>query len=459
MNINKIVLFVTLGNRDLQIPPDAKLPLNFFKAHFDEGSEDSGSNYVVKKNDQQFIYHSESIWNSFEDCKSQVTFPMVEKCLDLIPRPDEIVIITTKQNPFNSQDCHFVALFLEKWLNEKGYFVKYRPIEFPPIDFEKLVEYYSGLFEEYSSGYEMYFGNSGGTPDMRTASNFAGMFKGINFITIPAKQSSNDKNLFVKNYREQEKLVLKHIVENMLSNFDFSGLLSLPIDEKSKDYAHYALARIAFDFDTAKYYAGKLMDPDLKIPDIENIKILETEMLQSARIKFHQKSFADYLWRLFTIMENLLIPYVESLMNGKIVHNKKNNHQDWNNLISNIPKLREFLEQQKIGDAPLNFAEPNIYAYSKILKFFENEDKWSKPDLLVRIQKNLENLRSLRNSIAHNYDGISLEKINSQLVKSTFLNMETSADNFNKMLCSYCEIKFDSHGIYSQIIQKIKSEL
>ncbi len=462
MGENKIILFVTLGNRDLQIHFNAILPVNIFENHFDEGSLDSGQNYVIKKNDKLFIEHSKAIWDEYETCKDQVVFPMVQKYISLInDEPDEIIIITTKQTPFDAQDCHYVALFLERWLKEKyGYYSKYFPIDFSPVDFEKLVEYYTDIFDKYDSNQNLYFGNSGGTPDMRTASHFAGMFRGINFITIPTRLKLGNDDYHIKTYKKQEQLVLKHIVLNMLNNFDFSGLLSLPLfEEKSKLYAYYALSRISLDFEVAREYANKLNDIDLIIPDITNIRILESEMLQSARIKFHQKSYADYLWRLFTIADNLLIPDVEKLINGKIIYDKKNRHKKWNELIDQIPDLKEFLSNEKIRNSPLIFDEPNMYAYSAILKFFDNKNIWKKPTLLSNIEINLENLKQLRNAIAHNYKGISLEQINEKLVKKTFDDNDASAYTFNEMLCSYCNIEVKNYGIYSIICEKIKSML
>ncbi|MBK8656811.1 MAG: hypothetical protein IPN20_23540 [Haliscomenobacter sp.] len=240
----KKVLFLNLGNRDLQLPPTATLPNPIFN-HFDEGNIDSGSNYVIKKNDRRFLSTANAFGMPMILVEDQVVFPMVEKSIELSGRKlDKIVIVTTLQNPSDSQDCHFIAFFLEKWLRERKYSVEFRPISFPPVDFGDLTEFYNCLYNEYDHTWGIVFGNSGGTPDMRAASHFAGMFRGIKFITIQAREGT----FLLKNYQKQEQLILKHIVEKMLGNYDFAGILSLPVSLKIKRLAEYALARISLNF-------------------------------------------------------------------------------------------------------------------------------------------------------------------------------------------------------------------
>lgn len=451
----KTVLFLNLGNRDLQLPPTADLPNPIFN-HFDEGNIDSGVNYVIKKNDRRFLEHSQRIYDAYEICKNQVVFPLVEKSIELsCKKVDKIFIITTSQDPLDTQDCHFIALFLEKWLKERKFNVEYIPITFAPIDFGALSEFYTNLYNKFDDQWQIIFGNSGGTPDMRAASHFAGMFRGIKFITIQAREGTS----FLKNYQKQEQLVLKHIIEKMLGNYDFAGILSLPVSSNIKRLAEYALSRISLDFEKTGELALKLKNKEFKLPDISQVPKLEQETLLSARIKFHQKAFADYLWRLFTIRDNMLTPYVESLLGGKIEYDRKNGHPSWNQLIAKEDKLTDYLSSRIIMGQPLKYSEPNAYCYDAILDFFEKERGWKRPDLLVKIKKNLDNLAPLRNAIAHYYSGINIEKIEENLVQKYLPENNKNINGLNQILCEYCGVSETDFGIYSFIAKKIIKEI
>lgn len=151
------VLFLSLGNRDLQLPRNASIPIDIFNKHFELGSVDTGENYVLKKTDKLFLAHSEAVYELYEELAGLVCFPMVDATLEEVGRDlAQIVIITTQQEPADSQDCQYVALFLKKWLEQNGFSVVYKPITFPPIHLDQLMDFYNELYDQYAR-YQIFF--------------------------------------------------------------------------------------------------------------------------------------------------------------------------------------------------------------------------------------------------------------------------------------------------------------
>lgn len=446
------VLFLSLGNRDLQLPQDAKISIDTFSTHFEGGNIDTGGNFVLKKTDKQFLEHSEAVFKLYPQLAASVCFPMLEATLNEVGTDlAQIVLLTTAQQPLDTQDCHFIALFLEKWLSEKGYSVTYRPISFPPVDLEKLMDFYSNLYDEFAE-FKIYFGNSGGTPDMRAATHMAGMFRGIHFVTIQAR----DKTSTVKNFAQQEQTVLKHIVAKMLSSFDYGGILNLPLGNlQIEKLAQYALARLQLDHGTVRSLHQELGYSELYLKEQLEILDLEQEMVQSARIKLHQKAYADYLWRLFTISDNLLIPHVEQVLGGSVIYDKNSNHASWNNLLANDSDLIQYLDQKIINHKPLMYSEPNAFAYQAILSFYTSKGLWQESPIMAKVRINLEAIRGLRNQIAHYYKGINQEEIESKLIAKHLPDRKASLDSLNQILCQYTNVDYGSNGVYTWINAKI----
>jgi hypothetical protein len=450
----KKILIATLGNRDLQLSSESNFPTRFYD-YFEKGGTDTGSSLIVKKAGGGFLKNSKFIFDNFEELSDEVSFPMVETYLEKLgEKPDLIVLISTKQEPLDSQDCHYVVLFLQRWLEQRSYNVDYYPLECSPVDFPELVNVFSMFYDGYR-GCQLYVGNSGGTPDMRAASYAAGFFKSIQFITIQARS----KQVSMTNFSAQEKLVLKHTVEKMLENFDYSGILELPINSKTvRNLSRYAIARLGFDFSTARQMATSLELSKLDINQKLTPKELEQEMLRSALVKFKQKSYADYLWRLFTISENLLIPDVEYHLGGNI-HFAPPKHFRWNELLKNHLGLLDYLKLQMIDSSPLIFSKPNVYVYEHILSFFEKKGKYTPHPLIENVKANFSSLRYLRNGIAHDYEGINENMIKQRLVASALPGGLATIDNFNAMLCDYTGINKSNFGIYDYVNELIKIEL
>lgn len=447
----KKVLFLTLGNRDLQLPPTAK-ELSAINDHFDVGNIDTQGNYIIKKSDKNFVEHSCALWEKYDFYHTEVLFPMVQKSIDIAGNDlSKIVLITTQQTPMDPQDCHYVALFLEKYLRDRNYDVSYRPIQFPPVNLGDLVDFFNALFKEYED-FQIIFGNSGGTPDMRAASHLAAIFKNVEFITLQTRKQPEQ----TWNFRKQESLVLKHIIEKMLLNYDYSGITILPIqNEQILNLSNYAQRRLLLDFEGLKSLENASGTEEFKLNSEFDVIELMVEMAESARIKYFQKAYADYLWRLFAISDNLFVPDVEIILGGKIIYNKKQDHPEWNELLNKIPGLVAKLQTAKYNKSPLNYSEPNKYAYDHILKFaVENNGHILKPTLMP-LFKVLSELASLRNSIAHNLKGINKEIIENKIPKKLIPSGFPPIEGLNNLICQHFNLSPNNIGVYTEINKKI----
>lgn len=447
----KKILIATLGNRDMQLSVESNFPTKFYD-YFEKGGSDTGANLIVKKTGGGFLENSKAVFEHYDDLQDKVSFPMVETYLEKLgEKPELIVLISTKQEPLDSQDCHYVVLFLQRWLEQRGHKVDYYPLECSPVDFPELVNVFSMFYDDYRDC-QLYVGNSGGTPDMRAASYAAGFFRNIQFITIQAR--SRQVNL--TNYAAQEKLVLQHVVENMLANFDYSGLFLLPIDDnKIKSLAQYALARLSLDFETANALAENTGDGSLILPEILEIREKEKEVWVSAKIKFHQNAWGDYLWRLFLIQDNLWIPIVEKKMGGAVIFNKKSKYAEWNSLLDKNPGLKIFLESQVVGIRKLDFSKPVKVVFDHIVKFYEQNGELAL-DPNLPFYTNLDkimtaSLRDLRNGVAHNYKGINRSIIETELKTNSGLNIE----EFHQKLATHTGVPENSFGIFDYLNMQI----
>ncbi len=445
------ILFITIGTRDLQLPPQVQIEVQLFE-HFEAGNVDTGKNHVVKRND--FLRHTQAILEAYDQLKDRVVFPMVEKSIELAGENiQEIVLISTCQDPNDVQDTYFLGQFIQRRLHEKGFVVHEQPIIFPPIDFEQLVEFFTNLYERFI-GYQIFFGNSGGTPDMRAASHFAGMFRNIQFITLQARTGQAN----MRNFDRQERLVLLHTIEKMLENFDYAGITQLPLSNNIiSKYAEYALARMSLDFERANDIARQLDIADWIVP--ENPKVNEQETYFSAKIKLHQHAWADYLWRLFTIHDNIFVPHIEELLSGKVMHNPKTEHEEWRRLIAQHPELESYLRSKVLKNgSPLRWEEPNKFVYHQILRFFHERGEYLLTAELEDIHKNLLALGALRNAIAHNYKGINRQMIEEKLIGKTLPDGQPALEGFNRLLESYMGIAAEDFGIYPKVNQRILME-
>ena len=178
------------------------------------------------------------------------------------------------------------------------------------------------------------------------------------------------------------------------------------------------------------------------------IKDLERETYFSAKIKYAQGAFSDYLWRLFTIHDNMFIPLTEQLLGSQVIYRRKDGHANWNNLLNTKLDLVNHLENKLINEIPLNFREPNKIAYKAIVDYYIPVDSTNRPPFIDDINACLSCLGELRNAVAHHYKGIGHGDIIEKLPK----NHKTT---FNDTLSQFVGEQWSDFGIYQKINDEI----
>lgn len=342
----KTALIITLGNRDLQLKKDAEVSMEH-KEWFTRNND--GEEYHIAKNlnkEKSFYDITRELFeNHYEKYKPFFSFPMIQTTLDHLeadPRKYHIIFSTSAQEPPDQQDCYYIARIAEKYFSEKNYECSSRFFKCSPIDFGSLVNHYSELFTELPPG--TILSVSGGTPDMRAATYFAGMFKGYQYLTIDAPRYNQKKgNVNTNSFKEQQYQVLKEIVEKMLKVYDYEGIRNLPVNDTVKKYCTEAL---------------ELYNLSKGIDDKGNYETRAAQaidlLIDNASICFIQGRYAETIGRLFRIEESVwYLLFHRFLKNKKLVSDSdkvswqdskcKTKEEKFERLLKNEETKRSFL--------------------------------------------------------------------------------------------------------------------
>lgn len=459
-------LVILLGNRDIQISGEKLINLKgtLYYPLFVE-NVDGGEYYVIDKSGNEkngklsFLDASKLIWEKYDYFIPLIRFELYEKTMQILEKEgaqlDKVVITTSDQPQRHQQDCYFVALCLQKYLQSKGIVCELRLCAANPNNFDMMVPFYGNLFSEYAKdGSNLYISNTGGTPTMRSASHFAGLFQGYRYISIDPSSANESKV-----YQKQENQVLRQIVEKMLLNYDYAGVMQLPLQNPSVlQLAEYAQVRLLLDHERLRTLTVTLPH-DLTLPTKISRLELMREVALSALVKHRQRAYGDYLWRIFSIGDNLLIPEIERLLGGEVVHTPKDKHATWNGLLQKDQDLIRDLDLRKINGEPLKYQEPNSFAYQAILKYHSEKGRYSMSPELEALVKLIDNLRGLRNGIAHNMKGISKDVVEEKISQKLLLKGGMGIDGLNRLLAAHLNFALDKIDVYDPINLLIISEL
>lgn len=473
-------LILLLGNRDVQVVTSQLdlLPSNIAN-HLVRNNDSAEGTYVIDKSSQSgatFFQLSQLIASQLEEVYQWLDFPLLNATLAELNQEGQAVqhvyLTTSAQSPPHPQDGSFFAEILLHPLTQLGYACSLRLCDRNPTDFAAMTDFYDRLFSEVEQAHDRVFvSNSGGTPAMRSASHFAGIFRGFQYITI---SSSNRANL--NTFARQERMILHKIVRSMLERYDYQGLLQLPIqNETIKQLARYAQARIALNFTVAQSIALESKEADAFFAELHgqldqdlSKQQLGREMFLSAKIKFYQGSYSDYLWRLFTIYENLMIDYAEQILGGPIEYQPKTTeHESWKTLLQAFeqrsPGFLHWLGQRTVRDTPLDYSEPNKFTYLEIIRYAQEQTPplLEVTDQLFLIVQCLDQVNWLRNDAAHRYKGFGVEQINDELPRK-LLGIDRRAHRqqgtirkFNELLANFLGLDWTDFGIYHKINTQI----
>lgn len=292
------ILIILLGNRDIQLSATGRKEMKGEYYSYFEKNVDGGDYYVIDKKKANeggltFMQISELIWEHYDYFVKLISFELYEKTMQVLNNegvmPDKIVITTSNQPIRHAQDCFFVAQVLERYIQEQGIPCEIEFCTDNPNEFDLLVPFYSVLFRKNAAlASNLYISNTGGTPTMRSASHFAGLFQGYRYISINPSDANESKV-----YQKQENQVLKQVVEKMLNVNDYQGILNLPVSEEIKGYCEYALNLYNFSITLA------VGDNKYESKTQKAISNLYWNMI----ICYRQGRYADAIGRIFRVEE------------------------------------------------------------------------------------------------------------------------------------------------------------
>lgn len=283
------MVLVTLGNRDLQFKKNIQKMVNVLeKSWFEENNDDKNAFIINKKKD--FYEISQNIYEkNYEKFEKYFTFTMIEKTLKYIkaqPKNTSIIFVATQQPVPDRQDTHYIAKIAQRYYESKGYNCTCNFIECEPTNFSELLNHFLKLYESIPSDSKVYISNSGGTPDIRSATYFAGIFNNFEYLSINARTSEVN----TQNFKNQEKILLKNIVKKMLDVYDYQGIIFLPLSEQIHNICRESL----------NYYnLNKKIEGNYGEKACEAINLL----IQTAHVCYTQGRYAECLGRIYRIEE------------------------------------------------------------------------------------------------------------------------------------------------------------
>lgn len=471
----KTAVVLLLGNRDIQIHKKKfENVVQRFSKYFVPNKDGGDTHFIIdkfdaNKNNIGFLEITKLIWENYEYFKDVIEYTLWEQTSKILKEKqitiDKIFISTSKQNPPNIQDSFYIAYCIQKFLEENGFETKLKLCSYNPTDFEQMTNFYLELFAEVEKKFDKIFiSNTGGTPQMRTASHFAGIFKDYEYISVSSTQKTASKT-----FKQQENQILRQIIEKMLDVYDYEGILSLPVSNEIQELAKEAinLYNLETDYVTRHEQYGKQAKAAIEL------------MYNNMYVCYKQGRYADVLGRIHRIEEAVgqYLFYgalqeknaineqdkVQRTSKGKLKFDEtfeksiKNRHKKTSILTTHFADLFHFDKEKyffkKFPTVPMDVGKNFYFFFFRSLqKHKEIYDFFEKLNNGYSLEEN--KLTNLRNSsiLGHGFDGVSIDMIEKVTGKfETFLsNLKHSVQN---------EIKSEINMFFDQINQKIISLL
>ncbi len=457
--MGKKALIYTLGNSDIIIEKDGEtISFGERKKLFRELTlkarkeiEASGEKVNITTAKQEPPTKGLQYTDS-DNKRTKIILPIFPLVLDVLK--DEFAKITETEyyifytnqedEKYNSQDTLHLAKIIEFFLTKMSVpknFIHLEKINFNPTDTSKLLERFDEFIRTNSdklSNFEKVILATGpGTPQMSIASLLT--FVKINKLRIyyvPRNGTPYRLNLL-------QKIKDKETIDSVLSlishyNYSSASILyeNLQSGKEHRDLLNALYYRTSFEFERAfeaidKYYnkfGGKeVTDLRRELHKLKNKEkeALLKELYYEFALRILSKQYMDAIGMTFRFQEELLKRLVEKYLETDVVKNdsKKETFSGLKQKIRENPKLKEFLENEKVK---WEEKDPNRIVYRGILKYALEKDKNTPPEMRNTIEKildfdkeleqknkNNENLLDLRNStpFAHGFSGVSEERI------------------------------------------------
>ncbi|MBK9639533.1 MAG: hypothetical protein IPO63_17645 [Bacteroidetes bacterium] len=476
--MKKAGLFLTIGTRDLQLKEkNEALDLQY---------HEETDSYSLK-NPRSIG----SFLNKSDQPKALLDFlqyPIIKPAIDYVIKQgfqiNWIVFVVTNQvdapEKFNKFDTFFYGILLEQlikrdystYLSANSEFVNL-PVERSIVYLDSMYDFFNDYFKKdnhfkaFQDTDKIFYLGQGGVDALNTGLllNLIEYFP--NLVQLQKSSGSELAIPLVFTDKFRKGLRIKQYINSIsqaLKQYDYS-LSKTIVNKGSVEFylSVFALSRIHLDFSSAINHLqqlyildlnnrDKLMEWEQEITSTNAGFNIQKELFMSAMIQFKQGAYSDYLWRLFTLEENLLKPQLEQKLNGKIEYNTKTNHASWAMLIEKNEELKKYLTDLHIGPGfKLNYSTPNRVVFRQIYNYYFPENSADRPENMTRILDSLSALSGLRNDIAHSMKGIALDEINKKLLGK--------AEDLNSLLYDYFELENEKLPPYDSINEMIRNEV
>jgi hypothetical protein len=487
------ILAITLGTRDLQFDMEELLrsDIECNQKVTEKGilsfeiNTKNGAIEVNKDGHLTSPYHGGKIISESEELLAYIKWPIIEETLrKYIRKADKVLLVSTEQKDaaeyHQKRDTKYFSKLLKKYLiqeykldpqniQEEVICEQVTNIDHLYIKWEDLHKGKKSIFQVNKDQIEhVYLLAQGGIDQINTALTLKLIEYFPNKLTQiqkgegePAKELEFPK-LFISNLQ-------KHKIQQLLDRYDFNGVFTLSDDERIKQMCHYADLRLKLQHDQIlqnvtlsliDQQIGNLQSNPQSTFSLEKQKI--TDLYLSAKIDFYRQDYPEFIWKMFTVSENLHRVFIEDALQEKI-HSKYYDrsstgkyNEEFRSFIAKFPKLQDSLYAKGI-----KIDNPNRRFYNCFLNYLFSRKMFPFSD---KITNNLNRAFNLiepyvesRHRIAHNMGSISVLEIIPEKQKEIITDdkgaIQYIENSLFKSMDTALEIK--NLGIYQEIKEKI----
>lgn len=462
----KTVLILTIGTRDVRVTNnydefvDEAIHVQTYTMKGESllmfASTRDGGKTVADNLDAYFPY-----------LRLPITQPAVKYVLDRETTIDKVFFVVTDQQNIipkveekhTQKDTLHLASIIEYSIKKE--FPQLTNTEFETMPIHKGVLEYDTMYKNFEATFREGFLNV--PEDSKVYIQPQGGIDAINFplllrcieryprtvhLSKPEGQPFSLKlsfpDLFVQNLK-------KHKIVNALENFYYSAVVTLDHSEYLTDFAKFAYHLTALNFDAARGIIESFTEENTdekqrfillqsQIHQLQNDKQARIKHLYlMAKIRCHQGAFDDFLIKIFTINEQLLIPKVKEI----IGQTNSDIRPDWMRLINANAALKTYLDVQTYNGYSLNYRKPKRTVYRAIydFKYAGNNPQFDE------LCDYLESLSLLRNKAAHDVMSINRNAIEHELQQSS--HPLASLERLIELADQYFDI--NAYGIFDEI--------
>ena len=471
--MKKNVLVITLGNSDVQLFRDER-SLQYFVNENEFCINSRSIEIKINRNYKDWFLLKDSraggkvVLENYDRFINYLRFPLVQPLIDKIKSGDLlvnlIVWVFTDQidsEAFKFSDTLYYADILEKYIKSAlphilhkkiGIREKVKDIDFQYRNFGKELDTILPDKDEIS---KIFLFPQGGIDQINHALTLQLLQKftdKVDFFQHAEKdvlRKLDFPNLFIKDLTRQK--ILKH-----LEDYDFGKAAELVFDsEELVKKLRFAADRLSLRHDYIDWNSFNdfyYIDWDSLSPIEKNQEKLK-DLVYSFKIDYKQGLYNSALTKLYTIYENVYKCIVDrfvgidtsSYYDNKIRPGERN--EKWEDFLC-CRFGQNFLEQlknPKKGKSPVHLNNPNTRTYLKAVLHMIKEKKYSKVSEkdAKSFDGALNELRQLRNFIAHSLGAATKKDIDTKLRKISFDKLLDILDNFvgTSGLGPYKEIK------------------